>query len=39
MASIEHLIEMKQAAGRPSDLDDSAKLQQIRDEGEANEQG
>jgi hypothetical protein len=34
VASIEHLIEMKQAAGRARDLDDIAKLQQIRDEGD-----
>lgn len=39
IASIEHLIEMKQAAGRPRDLDDIDKLRQIRDEGEADEQG
>lgn len=32
IASIEHLIEMKQSAGRPRDLDDIAKLRQIRDE-------
>lgn len=37
VASIEHLIEMKQAAGRPRDLDDIAKLRQIRDEQEAND--
>lgn len=34
VASIEHLIEMKQSAGRPRDLDDIAKLRQIREEGE-----
>lgn len=34
VASIEHLIEMKQAAGRPRDLDDIAKLRQIREERE-----
>jgi predicted nucleotidyltransferase len=33
VASIEHLIEMKQAAGRPRDLDDIAKLRLIREEG------
>ncbi|MGB8378244.1 MAG: hypothetical protein WCE70_07255 [Rhodanobacteraceae bacterium] len=32
VASIEHLIQMKQAAGRARDLDDIAKLRQIRDE-------
>jgi len=31
IASIEHLIEMKQAAGRPRDIDDIAKLRQLRD--------
>lgn len=31
IASIEHLIEMKQAAGRPRDTDDIAKLRQLRD--------
>lgn len=35
VASIEHLIEMKQAAGRPRDLEDIAKLRQIRDDGES----
>ena len=39
VASIEHLIEMKQVAGRPRDLDDIARLRQIRDEGEANDRG
>lgn len=39
VASIEHLIEMKQSAGRARDLDDIAKLRQIRDEGEANDRG
>lgn len=39
VASIEHLIEMKQAAGRPRDLDDIAKLRQIRDEGGATDEG
>lgn len=34
VASIEHLIEMKQSAGRPRDLDDIAKLRQIREQGE-----
>jgi len=34
IASIEHLIEMKQSAGRPRDLDDIAKLREIRNEGE-----
>lgn len=33
VASIEHLIEMKQASGRPRDLDDIAKLKMIREEG------
>lgn len=33
IASIEHLIEMKQTAGRPRDLDDVAKLRQIREQG------
>lgn len=33
VASIDHLIEMKQAAGRPRDLDDIAKLKMIREEG------
>lgn len=33
VASIEHLIEMKQAAGRLRDLDDIAKLKLIREEG------
>ena len=37
VASIEHLIEMKRAAGRTRDLDDIAKLRQIRDEGGSNE--
>ncbi len=32
VASIEHLIEMKQTAGRPRDLDDIAKLKMIREE-------
>ena len=32
VASIEHLIEMKQRAGRPRDLDDIAKLKMIREE-------
>lgn len=31
IASIEHLIEMKQAAGRARDADDIAKLRQLRD--------
>jgi hypothetical protein len=31
VASIDHLIEMKQAAGRARDLDDIEKLRQIRD--------
>ncbi len=31
VASIDHLIEMKQAAGRPRDLEDIARLRQIRD--------
>jgi hypothetical protein len=33
VASIEHLIEMKQATGRPRDQDDVAKLRLIREEG------
>ncbi len=33
VASVEHLIEMKKAAGRPRDLDDIAKLKMIREEG------
>lgn len=33
IASIEHLIEMKQSAGRPRDLDDIARLRQIRELG------
>ncbi|MGA9423110.1 MAG: nucleotidyltransferase [Rhodanobacteraceae bacterium] len=33
VASIEHPIAMKQAAGRPRDLEDIAKLRQIQDEG------
>lgn len=33
VASIEHLIQLKQAAGRPRDRDDIAKLRQIREEG------
>lgn len=33
VASIPHLIEMKQRAGRPRDLDDIAKLRQILDAG------
>jgi predicted nucleotidyltransferase len=32
VASIEHLIEMKQATGRPRDEDDVAKLRLIREE-------
>lgn len=39
VASIEHLIEMKQAAGRPRDLDDIDKLRLIRDEAKADEDG
>lgn len=39
IASIEHLIEMKQAAGRPRDLDDVAKLRQIREEGGSDGEG
>jgi hypothetical protein len=39
VAGIEYLIEMKQAAGRPRDLDDIAKLRQIQGEGEANDEG
>ena len=31
VASIEHLVEMKRRAGRPRDLEDIDKLQQIRD--------
>jgi len=30
---------MKQAAGRPRDVDDIAKLRQIQGEGEANDEG
>lgn len=37
VASIEHLIELKLEAGRPRDLDDVAKLRQIREAGGANE--
>ena len=32
VASIEHLIEMKQVAARPRDQEDIARLRQIRDE-------
>jgi predicted nucleotidyltransferase len=39
VASIEHLIEMKQAAGRPRDLDDIARLRQIQGEGEVHDEG
>ena len=34
VASVEHLIAIKQAAGRPKDLDDVARLIQLRDGGE-----
>jgi len=33
IASIEHLVQMKQAAGRPRDLEDVAKLLELRDQG------
>ncbi len=39
VASIEHLIQLKQAAGRPRDLDDIAKLRQIHEEGARYGQG
>jgi len=31
VASIEHLIEVKRAAGRPKDLEDARRLTQLRD--------
>ena len=39
VASIEHLIQLKQAAGRPRDLDDIAKLRLIREERARHGQG
>jgi hypothetical protein len=32
IASVEHLIEIKRAAGRPKDLEDAARLTQLRHE-------
>jgi len=31
VASVEHLIAIKQATGRPKDLDDAARLIELRD--------
>ncbi len=31
VASVDHLVAIKQAAGRPKDLDDAARLIELRD--------